>query len=375
MYAVSNVDDVATLTGMADFLKILLDVTAVSQQNTDKQQSTRKTTPFVTKEILLASIWHYAESIAARKQGVLDQDFVRKNVLAEASGKRNANCSTSSPRKQERAKVITTSRNTKKVIPILRSGDEQLDSSGFMLPIQAKPIVGSRPLSEEEDDNNNDYYRTHEVWKIARGAAQIKRAEVLARAVNEKSAPAVLTEPEASRIRGLLLTVNDFDWRSLMLRCVACLYRLEGIDERQSNVLRRSSGPPAKVCVSTPPSQSSSVSTHLKRALKIEPFRSCTVVSIRQSPPYIQTLARPASSSSSAEDFCATAISVIISTSKHHINFARRRSLDGSAGRSTSLCARQRTLFVLEKTRSKEISESRVHSSCKIDCEYFDTSG
>jgi hypothetical protein len=65
-----------------------------------------------------------------------------------------------------------------------------------------------------------------EVLKIAVGAARIKRAEILARAV--VNVDSVLTDADASRLRGMLLSVMD-DWRSLAIRCVACLYRLEGI--------------------------------------------------------------------------------------------------------------------------------------------------
>lgn len=96
----------------------------------------------------------------------------------------------------------------------------------------------------EELQSSGVDFSQREAWKIARGAASIKRAEMLARSVESSTAglpreamnswqrknlKAALAPAEASRIRGLLLTVDNFDWRSLALRCVACLYRLESV--------------------------------------------------------------------------------------------------------------------------------------------------
>jgi ppGpp synthetase/RelA/SpoT-type nucleotidyltranferase len=73
--------------------------------------------------------------------------------------------------------------------------------------------------------------------RIAHGAARIKRAEILAHVVlgqqkkpgrSSSSDIAPLSREEIGRVRGLLLSVMD-DWRSLAIRCVACLYRLQGI--------------------------------------------------------------------------------------------------------------------------------------------------
>lgn len=250
--------DRVTLLGMVDFVKVLLENTMSEDVNEKRVRG-----PFVTKEILLAAVWHCAESFAARKEGVLDTQFLRQNILSGTSSTMITSSSSSAP----------TTTTTTKMIPILRTTGTG-DASEWVLPFQARPSAatplrisaasggGTTVALEEESreeaggkivkysgsiDNSN-----HEVWKIARGAAQIKRAEVLARAVeevnsngptkeNEKSSSlpgssssksiASLSAEEASRIRGLLLTVDGFDWRSLMLRCVACLYRLEGILE------------------------------------------------------------------------------------------------------------------------------------------------
>lgn len=68
-----------------------------------------------------------------------------------------------------------------------------------------------------------------EAAMIARGAARLKRAEMLAQAVRGVAdGRAVWTQDEASQMRGMLLSMME-DWRALALRCVACLFRLEGI--------------------------------------------------------------------------------------------------------------------------------------------------
>jgi (p)ppGpp synthase/HD superfamily hydrolase len=112
------------------------------------------------------------------------------------------------------------------VFPILSTGAENVNT------LSLRPFRDSQFMPTSDDAQNCN----HDVWKIARGAAQIKRAEVLARAVG--GYPSALTANEAARIRGLLLSVQDFDWRSLVLRCVACLYRLEGSHERNGETIR-----------------------------------------------------------------------------------------------------------------------------------------
>ena len=273
----SDTDNGATrmLLGMVDFLTVLLKSTASNDPHENAAATVTTDSPFVTKEILLAAVWHYAESVAARKQGVLETDFLRRNILFGSSLRSNS--SEPQPLGQSGRKLIATatsaSLSPQKMIPILRTSTGSFeDSSQLVLPFQSRPWAATPlqisatdttttvvPKDENCNDNagkctsysfnddKDDSCSNHEVWKIARGAAQIKRAEVLARAVesngnnefksvaNVTNAVARLTSEEASRIRGLLLTVDGFDWRSLVIRCVACLYRLEGILENDTN--------------------------------------------------------------------------------------------------------------------------------------------
>jgi GTP pyrophosphokinase len=65
-----------------------------------------------------------------------------------------------------------------------------------------------------------------EALRLAEGASRIKRTEILVYAVltNDRT----LTKAEYSDVSDLLLSVME-DWRALAIRCVASLYRLEGV--------------------------------------------------------------------------------------------------------------------------------------------------
>lgn len=278
MYNLAYVDadggGALVLLGMLDFLTVLLKNTVSNDPHGNAAATDSTASPFVTKEILLAAVWHYAESVAAREQGVLDTEFLRRNILF-GSTLLSSNTKPH-PLRGRGGKLIataTSAASSQKIIPILRSSYDGSfdDSSQLVLPFQSRPWAATHlqisatdtfaPKEQNSIDDTgnvasfnhdrNAFSSNYEVWKIARGAAQIKRAEVLARAVesngnnrndNETKSKAdftqtvaTLTSEEASRIRGLMLTVDGFDWRSLMIRCVACLYRLEGILESSSD--------------------------------------------------------------------------------------------------------------------------------------------
>jgi ppGpp synthetase/RelA/SpoT-type nucleotidyltranferase len=171
----------------------------------------------VTKDVIVASILHYVECIEARKLGLEDQ--IRSALFRTAP----------------RARQVEVSSTQYGLPP---GDDEALKSSDGA----STELVRSLRRRNNNDlqlfaSKENDAARL-----IARGAARIKRAEVLAHVVLHRpprvsqsenrplgsllSAP--LTRDEADRMRGLLLSVMD-DWRSLAIRCTACLYRLEGI--------------------------------------------------------------------------------------------------------------------------------------------------
>ena len=68
--------------------------------------------------------------------------------------------------------------------------------------------------------------------RIASSAATVKRAEILAQTFLGVGNTRRLTKDEAEGLRGLLLSSME-DWRALALRCIASLFRLEGILQQQ----------------------------------------------------------------------------------------------------------------------------------------------
>ena len=84
--------------------------------------------------------------------------------------------------------------------------------------------ISTSLITSTNNHANDDY--GDEVMRISRGAARVKRAEILAHAVLDVGC--IWSKEESLRLHGLLLSVMD-DWRALTIRAVACLYQLEGI--------------------------------------------------------------------------------------------------------------------------------------------------
>jgi ppGpp synthetase/RelA/SpoT-type nucleotidyltranferase len=226
--------DAALTFGTVDFLRVLLRLVVVGDDKNSRQQFTYSTgmdtsnavdvggdshqQGFVSKQVLLASILHYAECITARREGLQDwiQDFLEK--------KKDARTTTQpfcSPYQQRLSGIGVTEASSQdgKVGDMSASRNSDCPEEVQVREPKSQSVVVNMPkkIVPALDD---------EVLQIAVGAARIKRAEILARAV--VNVDSVLTDADASRLRGMLLSVMD-DWRSLAIRCVACLYRLEGI--------------------------------------------------------------------------------------------------------------------------------------------------
>jgi ppGpp synthetase/RelA/SpoT-type nucleotidyltranferase len=209
--------------GMVDFLRLVIfsdgldgDDSADGGDNFDDDDD--DSNALVTKDVVMASILHYVECIEARKLGLEDQ--IHSALF----------------RTYPRARQVEVS-STQYTLP---PGDDETRKSSDGASTELVKSLRRRSNNDLQlfASKENDAARL-----IARGAARIKRAEVLAHVVLHRpprasqsenhQAPgaslfAPLTRDEADRMRGLLLSVMD-DWRSLAIRCTACLYRLEGI--------------------------------------------------------------------------------------------------------------------------------------------------
>jgi Region found in RelA / SpoT proteins len=217
-------NDPHVVLGMIDFLRLVMFSDGLDHDTADGGDSydDDDSNALLTKDVIIASILHYMECIEARKLGLEDQ--IHSALF----------------RTTPRAPRVEVSSTQCSLPPgdsgILKSSDQADRASMKIDRSLRRPNRNDLLLFAP---NENDAARL-----IARGAARIKRAEVLAHVVLHRpprvrhlrsedqqtgsSLSAPLTRDEADRMRGLLLSVMD-DWRSLALRCTACLYRLEGI--------------------------------------------------------------------------------------------------------------------------------------------------
>lgn len=184
--------DPTTLAGIVEFLLLMLQL---EEKPSDHHV-------FVTKEVVMACAIHYAECATARQEGVYD--VVREAIYRDRS------LNWFLPAHTAEACVVDD--------PMTEYFDVELRKpSASIIRIEDDGLESSQKSSDGSKDD--------EVSRIVLGAARLKRAEIMAHTVLGNRS---LTKEEASRLRGLLLSVMD-DWRSLAIRAVACQYRLEGV--------------------------------------------------------------------------------------------------------------------------------------------------
>ena len=162
----------------------------------DSLSSSTSSSIFLSPVVLQASIRHYVQCVLVRTSGV----FNRVNVDVLRTPHDSGAPHRPSKRKTNDEQMTLHSKATQTAIQVM-------DSSAMV------------PLFQGTKRQTNDL----EVQAIAMAAARIKRAEILLQSM----LPPPL-HSASDRVQGLLLSVTD-DFRALMMRCVACLYRLQGI--------------------------------------------------------------------------------------------------------------------------------------------------
>eukprot|EP00546_Thalassionema_frauenfeldii_P000198 CAMPEP_0178936764 /NCGR_PEP_ID=MMETSP0786-20121207/25360_1 /TAXON_ID=186022 /ORGANISM="Thalassionema frauenfeldii, Strain CCMP 1798" /LENGTH=661 /DNA_ID=CAMNT_0020615215 /DNA_START=89 /DNA_END=2075 /DNA_ORIENTATION=+ len=171
-------EDIPVMAGMIDTLQLILRL----------EEKSAETVVFASKEVLLASAIHYAECMGDANSDVHDlggTSFLLKNNIS-SSPQILKNCS----------------------LP-------EVDVSS--------KVDGNIILKK----NNNPFHsRDEEVSRIVQGSTRIKQVEMVARVV--LGTRSSWSKEEAVKLRSFLLSYTD-DWRSLGIRVVACLFRLEGI--------------------------------------------------------------------------------------------------------------------------------------------------
>jgi ppGpp synthetase/RelA/SpoT-type nucleotidyltranferase len=195
------------LLGCIGFCRLILDLE--EPRNSNNAQNRFR---FATKDVLLASILHFVECFTAREQGVYGRVL---SVLESPT------LPTVAPQQhQDNEEDILDHEIASLVDPVLDNFSVDLrlcQTEQQSLAPFSSPLL----LMEEGSDVFTD-----EIRRLARGAARIKRSEILTDVVLAKRRG--LTKSEYADVRDMLLTLME-DWRALGIRCVASLYRLDGI--------------------------------------------------------------------------------------------------------------------------------------------------
>jgi len=225
-----------------------------------------------TRDTLIASAFHYADCVEARRSGVYGM------VSQAVRGMGSRSSFADSWRRQLLPSAGYTPGEGTDIDHTIRSGGVEISGDGeeasddmFKQPdglddgTVSDPdwAVTARMAGDIMPQESMDGFSGEGVGmfgenaaRIAQATARIKRAEILADSIATNNpafvdssglqvggfSTATPTRREADTLRGLLISVSE-DWRALAIRSVACLYRLRGIvrfggGERTSEVVK-----------------------------------------------------------------------------------------------------------------------------------------
>jgi hypothetical protein len=196
-------------------------------------QGRPKTLSIFTRDVLIAASFHYCDCVRARKAGVYD--YARKAMETSLD-------------------MRIQSEQDKKKQPWLPPGVEALKRGGDILRTGGQKVVEPTvaeskliPVSIATRTKSAIDHYGEEPVKIAAGAARLKRAEIVATTVNSSGSlvsRGVTNQPndDSEIMRSFLVSLSE-DWRALVIRSAACLYRLKGIQNSVSNYgIKKSAG-------------------------------------------------------------------------------------------------------------------------------------
>jgi hypothetical protein len=223
------------MAGCADFLYLMLTLEEEGMHFADDDdigsvndgwekgagRGRTKTLSIFTRDVLIAASFHYCDCVRARKAGVYDH--ARKAMEASLD-------------------MRIESELDKKKQPWLSPGAEALERGGDVLRSGEQEVVEptvaeSKLIPVTRRKSAIDHFGEEPV-KIAAGAARLKRAEIMATTVNSSGSlvsRGVINQPndDSEIMRSFLVSLSE-DWRALVIRSAACLYRLKGIDEENT---------------------------------------------------------------------------------------------------------------------------------------------
>ncbi|KAL7544391.1 hypothetical protein ACHAWF_007773 [Thalassiosira exigua] len=210
------------MSGCADFLYLMLTLEEEGMLTSDFAGSDLGGAPLgdarsiMTRDVLVAAAFHYCDCVRARKAGLYDH--ARRAMVAPRD---------MSPWLEEK-KHLWLPPSTENVA----SDDEY--SIGRERPATNSKIAPS--MVSGKGRTTIERYGEESV-QIATGAARLKRAEVMSAIVNSKTSQSALGNTsqrngDADILRSFLVSLSE-DWRALVIRSAACLYRLKGIVDDQ----------------------------------------------------------------------------------------------------------------------------------------------
>jgi ppGpp synthetase/RelA/SpoT-type nucleotidyltranferase len=209
------------IVGCVAFLKLLVRLEDDTHRVSRGSSSSTDPHYLVTKDVLLASVLHYTECVTARYEGMYEQ-------VATAMRRQET-----SPRlhRGESPSVVEAAVSSVDESALVWSGSSQnsqdvLFSESSMMSLRTR--LGTTGVNDHTSSHNNNNVFTMESLRMAESASRIKRAEVLAHVVLADGRP--MNRKAYDDVRSLLVSLSD-DWRALAIRCVASLYRLEGLVE------------------------------------------------------------------------------------------------------------------------------------------------
>jgi ppGpp synthetase/RelA/SpoT-type nucleotidyltranferase len=205
------------MAGCAEFvyLMLMLEEEGKLTNNEVMQSNSISYEPLsiMTRDMLIAAIFHYCDCVRARKAGVYD--YARKAMEASLD---------SMNRPEQRLLLLPVARET--------------DGEGSEYGVVGPAMAATKRTLKNDRKTTIDHYGEESV-RIAAGAARLKRAEIMASIVNPSGSLISRginsqTNDDAAILRSFLVSISE-DWRGLVIRSAACLYRLKKISGNSPN--------------------------------------------------------------------------------------------------------------------------------------------
>ena len=201
---------------------------------------------FVTKDVLLASIYHFMECFSARQNGIYDKVRQSMHIGEMAQHEDDDACGDN----DDDILLSDEDHGNGPTSPLARLGTRRSGNTGSDVALHNNLVLVSS-LSEsqvhtkqtlnlldgrnERSSSTSDLRElfTGDVIRLAQSASRIKRAEIISDVMFLSSGRrGALSNDEYTKLREMLLSLME-DWRALAIRCVASLFRLERTIQKQ----------------------------------------------------------------------------------------------------------------------------------------------